>query len=216
MKSIVLFLIISILLFRFILLKPFIKYLESETSNPRGFIGKILTVMWSSYFKNLSSWGLSQVDMNKFHIILDVGFGGGYNIKYISERYPNVTIYGVDISEEARKTTEKLNQKFVNSGSVILSINDVSALNFNDHMFDFIIASQTHIFWNELEVGLIECLRVLKKDGTLLLLCELEKINYYLPKYNDHTRFSALLTKIGFKDVIVNLSGKYVAFISTK
>lgn len=216
MKYVALSIIVGILLIRVILYRPLIKYLEGETSNPHGFIGKILTVIWSDYFKNLGSWGLSQIDISKFNTILDVGFGGGYNIKYIKEHNDEAIIYGIDISEKAKNTTEKLNQKYVDFGKVILSVNDVAALNFEDNKFDLVVASQTHIFWDELERGLSECLRVLKTDGILLLICEIEKIAYYLPEYNRHSEFSDLLYKIGFTDVTLKASGNYVAFISVK
>ena len=207
---------ILIMVTGFILYKPVIDYLTTQSAKPKGFIGRVMTKIWSSYFKDLSKWSFTHVDLDKHNTILDVGFGGGANIKYIKEHNVASTVYGVDISEEAIKTATEVNQKHVDSGEVILSLGDVADLQFEDEIFDLIVATQTHIYWDDLKKGLSECHKVLKENGILLITSEIDKIEYHLSEYINSDDFVSLLYAIGYKEVNLKVSNKYVAFICTK
>lgn len=199
-----------------VLYLPFINYLSSQSANPDGFVGRIMTKIWSNYFRDLSEWTFALVDLGEQKTILDVGFGGGANIKYIKEHHNEAIVYGIDISDESVKTATALNQKHVDSGEVILSVDDVAYSPFEDELFDLIVATQTHIYWEELEKGLSECHRTLKQNGTLLITSEIDKIKYHLSAYKNPDDFAVLLRKIGFKEVDIKTEEKYVAFICKK
>lgn len=200
----------------FILYQPIIDYLITQSAQPKGFIGSVMTNIWSSYFRDLSKWSFTHVDLDKHNTILDVGFGGGANIKYMKEHNDASMVYGVDISEEAIKTATEVNRKFVDSGDVILNLGDVAELHYEDKFFDLVVATQTHIYWDNLEKGLSECHRVLKDNGVLLITSELDKIEYHLTEYKNSDDFVSLLYDIGYKEVTVKVSNNYVAFICTK
>ncbi|EGP7031067.1 class I SAM-dependent methyltransferase, partial [Listeria monocytogenes] len=125
-KKIVLIILGGILGMSFILYKPLINYLSEQAANPRGIIGEITTKIWSSYFEDLSKWTISNTEMGDATNILDIGYGGGSNVKNLVELNKNVTIYGVDISKESYKTATNLNKKAINNGKVKLSIQDVA------------------------------------------------------------------------------------------
>ncbi|EQC0615231.1 methyltransferase domain-containing protein, partial [Listeria monocytogenes] len=116
-------------------------------ANPRGIIGEITTKIWSSYFEDLSKWTISNTEMGDATNILDIGYGGGSNVKNLVELNKNVTIYGVDISKESYKTATNLNKKAINNGKVKLSIQDVALLNYPADFFDIVYAIQTHMYW---------------------------------------------------------------------
>lgn len=175
-----------------------------------------MTKIWSNYFEDLSQWSFSNIDLTEQNTILDVGFGGGANIKYIKEHNSASKVYGIDISEEAVKTATDLNQGYINLGEVILTLGDVANLQFENDFFDLIVATQTHIYWNGLREGLTECYRTLKKNGNLLITCEIDKIEYHLPEYKNSDDFVSLLYTIGFDEVNVRVNNNYVAFIFTK
>ena len=200
----------------YILYQPVIDYLTSQSAEPKGSIGRVMTKIWSSYFQELSKWSFTHVDLDKHNTILDVGFGGGANIKYLKEHNDTSTVYGVDISEEALKTATEVNKKYVDSGEVILSLGDVADLQFEDGIFDLIVATQTHIYWDDLKKGLAECHRVLKENGIFLITSEVDKIKYHLSAYKNSDDFTSLLYAIGYKRVNIKVSNKYVAFICTK
>lgn len=208
--------LIVIVIISLVSYKPLVNYLSKQAANPEGFIGEVMTWIWAGYFKDMSEWGLTLIEIETHENILDIGFGGGSNINNMAIKNESCMIYGVDISEEAVKTATKTNQQHIDNGRVILSVGDVADLQFEDNFFDLLVAGQTHIYWEELEKGLNECYRVLTQNGTFLITCEIDKIEYHLPKYQDSDEFAKLLYEIGFSDVSVKSRGNYIAFIATK
>ena len=196
--------------------KPVINYLVGQSANPTGFIGSLMTRIWSVSFQDQNQWGLSLLNIADEGVILSVGFGSGSGIKQIKEQGAKNTVYGIDISEEAVNMAASLNQTYIDAGEVILSIGDVAYLEFDNGFFDVVIAGQTHIYWSELERGLSECLRVLAENGTLLITCEIDKIEYHLPEYRNSDDFVKLLYTVGFAEVDVRGRGNYIAFICRK
>lgn len=199
-----------------VLYQPAINYLSKQAANPTGFIGNIMTKIWSVSFVNLNEWGYSHIKLNDKDVILDIGFGSGSGIKYMKENNRKNIIYGVDISEEAVKTASSVNQEYIDAGEVILAVGDVAYLEFEDEFFNLVIAGQTHIYWDELKKGLSECYRVLVEDGRLLIICEIDKIEYHLPEYRNSDDFVELIYEIGFKEIDVKVSNNYIAFICVK
>ncbi|MGT2906549.1 class I SAM-dependent methyltransferase [Streptococcus dentiloxodontae] len=192
-----------------------IDYLIRQSKRPSGLIGGIMTRIWSIYFRGLSTWTLKQIDNPNNLTILDVGFGGGANLKQLAKQ-PQVKLFGIDVSAQAFKQTRKRLQKEISAGIVYLQLGDVSALPFPDQTFDLIIATQTHIYWDNLELGLAECRRVLKKGGRLLITSEKSMISYHLPTYKDPAVFLHLLRQIGYRQIQIRSNEVYLGFICEK
>lgn len=208
--------IMAVIVICIALYHPLVKYLLPQASNPNGFLGRITTKIWSAYFQDLSRWSFTHINLDAHDTILDIGFGGGSSIRYVKEQGTACIIYGVDISAESVKTATEVNQEYVDSGEVILTLGDVADLQFENSLFDLVVASQTHIYWDKLEKGLLECHRVLKQNGMLLVTSEIDKLEYHLPKYRNPDDFVELLYKIGFSEVDVKTSNNYIAFICNK
>lgn len=98
--------------------------------------------------------------------IVDVGCGGGQISLLIAERFPNVTVTGVDLSEdqigraERRKRTKGLD-------NVSFQVADAQNLPFSDEAFDLVLSVACLKHWADKKKGLTECLRVLKAGGAL-------------------------------------------------
>ena len=58
-----------------------IQYLIKQSRNPSGLVGRVITNIWSSYFKELSLWAIKQTTIPNNSRILEVGYGGGSTIK---------------------------------------------------------------------------------------------------------------------------------------
>lgn len=196
--------------------QPLVNYLSEQAANPQGVVGKIMTWIWSGYFKGLNEWGLTLIDIQDYDSILDVGFGGGSNIDLMASENEHCVIQGVDISEEAVTTATDINRKWIDEGRVILHLGGVADLKFEPGTFDLVVASQTHMYWDELEAGLRECHRVLEPGGTFFINSELDVLAHHLPAYSAAADFTALLTEIGFSDVTVSERENYIAFIAVK
>ncbi|MBC2193337.1 class I SAM-dependent methyltransferase [Listeria sp. FSL L7-0229] len=215
-KKITLIILGGILGMSFILYKPLIDYLSEQAANPRGIIGEITTKIWSSYFADLSNWTISNTEMNDVTNVLDVGYGGGSNVKNLVELNKNITIYGVDISEESYKTATNVNKKAVNAGKVKLSIQDVAAMSYQADFFDVVYAIQTHMYWDNPQKGFEEIYRVLSKGGVLILSSEKDKIDYHMDEYKTTASLTALLKEIGFREVEVQEKGNWILYTISK
>ncbi|MCL2564246.1 MAG: class I SAM-dependent methyltransferase [Defluviitaleaceae bacterium] len=199
------------------LYQPLINYLGRQAANPTGVVGRIMTRIWSTSFNDLREWGLSHITIDDGDIILSVGFGSGAGIDYMKGLNENITIYGIDISQEAVNSATAINQRHIDTGGVILALGNVAYLDFEDEFFNLIVAGQTHMYWGEvLEQGLLECHRALKQEGILLIYAEIDTTLHFLPEYSNHDDFAALLYEIGFREVSIMLSGNHVAFIGIK
>ena len=58
-----------------------IQYLIKQSRKPSGLVGRLITNIWSSYFKELSLWASKQTSIPNNSRILEVGYGGGSTIK---------------------------------------------------------------------------------------------------------------------------------------
>ncbi|EAC6864935.1 class I SAM-dependent methyltransferase [Listeria monocytogenes] len=215
-KKIVLIILGGILGMSFILYKPLINYLSEQAANPRGIIGEITTEIWSSYFEDLSKWTISNTEMGDATNILDIGYGGGSNVKNLVELNKNVTIYGVDISKESYKTATNLNKKAINNGKVKLSIQDVALMNYPADFFDIVYAIQTHMYWDNPRKGFEEIYRVMSNEAVFILSSEKDKIEYHMDEYKTTASLTALLKEIGFREVVEKEKGNWVLYTVRK
>ncbi|EDN7778218.1 TPA_asm: methyltransferase domain-containing protein [Listeria monocytogenes] len=215
-KKIVLIILGGILGMSFILYKPLINYLSEQAANPRGIIGEITTKIWSSYFEDLSKWTISNTEMGDATNILDIGYGGGSNVKNLVELNKNVTIYGVDISKESYKTATNLNKKAINNGKVKLSIQDVALMNYPADFFDIVYAIQTHMYWDNPRKGFEEIYRVMSNEAVFILSSEKDKIEYHMDEYKTTASLTALLKEIGFREVVEKEKENWVLYTVRK
>ncbi|EJS5927830.1 class I SAM-dependent methyltransferase [Listeria monocytogenes] len=215
-KKIVLIILGGILGMSFILYKPLINYLSEQAANPRGIIGEITTKIWSSYFEDVSKWTISNTEMGDATNILDIGYGGGSNVKNLVELNKNVTIYGVDISKESYKTATNLNKKAINNGKVKLSIQDVALMNYPADFFDIVYAIQTHMYWDNPRKGFEEIYRVMSNEAVFILSSEKDKIEYHMDEYKTTASLTALLKEIGFREVVEKEKGNWVLYTVRK
>jgi len=112
----------------------------------------------------LHRWGLEAAEIRPRDKVLDVGCGGGKAIARILTRTRR-EVAGVDHSPEAVETTRRVNRAAVTSGRLRVLEGSVENLTFRDGFFDVVTAFETTYFWPDLQAGLIEIRRVLRRGG---------------------------------------------------
>ena len=193
-----------------------IQYLIKQSRNPSGLVGRLITNIWSSYFKELSLWAIKQTTVTNNSRILEVGYGGGSTIKNLLALDKNLDIHGIDISEESYQTARRMHVESIKNGSVNLRIGNVENLPYQNHYFDLISAIQSHIFWKDLKQSFQEIYRVMSNHSTLIIASEKEKIKYHMTDYGTSSELSQLLTSIGFSKIEEKQHHKWVVYIVTK
>lgn len=103
-------------------------------------------------------------------VVLDVGCANGFSALQHLQRKP-LSITGVDFSEAMIREAEK-NKAQVSAGNVSFRVGDVRRIPLEDDQFDVVYTTRTLINlpnWVEQRQGILECLRVCKRGGTVIL-----------------------------------------------
>lgn len=177
------------------------EFLIKQSQKPSGLIGRVITKIWSFYFKKLSLWAIKQTTISDNYKILEIGYGGGSTIKNLLALNKNLEIHGIDISKESYRTAQRVHSDSIRKGSVQLKIGNVENMPYQNNYFDRIFAIQTHIFWKDIKKSFQEVYRVMSSNSTLIIASEKEKIHYHMTDYRTSHEFSQLLTSIGFSKI---------------
>ena len=177
------------------------RFLIKQSQKPSGLVGRVITKIWSFYFKKLSLWAIKQTTISGNYRILEIGYGGGSTIKNLLALNKNLEIHGIDISKESYRTAQRVHSDSIRKGSVQLKIGNVENIPYQNNYFDRVFAIQTHIFWKDIKKSFQEVYRVLSSNSTLIIASEKEKINYHMTDYRTSHEFIQLLTSIGFSKI---------------
>jgi len=120
----------------------------------------------------VTHWGLSHVQIGEDFTILDVGCGGGRTVDRLASLAKRGKVYGVDYSETSIAMARETCQASIAEGRVELQQASVSALPFDDAMFDLVTAVETHYYWPDLPRDVREVMRVLQPGGRFLIIAE--------------------------------------------
>ena len=102
--------------------------------------------------------------------ILDVCTGTGDLAIEFARRYPGTQIIGIDISDQMLKIgIEKIQRAGLN-GRILLQQSDLFHLPFKDQVFEVVSIGFGFRNLHDFRGGIREMVRVLKKDGVLLIL----------------------------------------------
>jgi len=163
---------------------------------------------WSSYIFNTLSFLKNWAQISPQAIVLDIGCGTGEFERLVLSEYPNQQIVGVDISEKMLAIAREKLQAYP---SVSFRTASTSALPFASKSFDAIISASSFHYFDAPVAALAEMKRVLKPDGTVVildwckdyLLCRLCDIllKVFDPAYKQcytQAEFHHLLERAGF------------------
>lgn len=192
------------------------EFLIKQSQKPSGLIGRVITKIWSFYFKKLSFWAIKQTTISDNYRILEIGYGGGSTIKNLLALNKNLEIHGIDISKESYRTAQRVHSDSIRKGSVQLKIGNVENMPYQNNYFDRIFAIQTHIFWKDIKKSFQEVYRVLSSNSTLIIASEKEKIHYHMTDYRTSHEFSQLLTSIGFSKIEEKQNRNWILYIVYK
>lgn len=194
------------------------EYIGSQFGNPRGLVGKICCLIMNIINRKLYLGIVNSLQLNKDHCVLDIGYGNGYLTKLIFNRYGS-KVFGIDISEDMKKSATKRNKKGVLENRIHLGLGDCCDLNFKEDSFDAVVSVNTIYFWNDTKKGLLEIFRTLKKDGVFLNAIYskewMQKTSYtnkgFRLFYPDE--IESLAREIGFEDIKIRSLKAGNAFI---
>ena len=149
--------------------------LIENAAKPEGFWGKLMLRSMNKGHHALTDWALAYVDPKNGCRALDIGCGGGRTVRKLCDLVGSGKVTGVDYSALCVKKSEKLNSKNVLCGRAEFRQASVSELPFAEDSFDLVTGIETYYFWPDKLNDLKEVRRVMRRNGTLLLVFEMMK-----------------------------------------
>ena len=134
-----------------------------NTCKPKGLGGSLMVNMINIGHSPMAEWGLKHIKINKNDISLDVGCGGGANIKKLLEKSPKGKVFGIDYSEVSVRKSKKVNKFAVERKHCEILQGNVQELPFANETFDLATAFETIYFWSDIDQSFSQIYRVLKK-----------------------------------------------------
>lgn len=148
------------------------KELIKNARKPKGKFGEQILDRMNKSHESLAQWGVSHLQINPADIILDIGCGGGKNVKRFAEIVSEGKVYGLDYSEVSVSKSKELNKEEMQNGKVEIIQGSVSQLPYDDETFDLVTCFETVYFWPDFIEDLKEVRRVLKNNGSIFICNE--------------------------------------------
>ena len=203
--------------------------LMEQFKRPTGLRGRLIAAFMNQGHKPLSLWELSQVNIDPDCVILDVGCGGGKTVSRLAQRAVQGKVFGIDYSADMVRYSKKVNKQLIAESRVEIIEGSVEKRTFPDNFFDLVTAFETYYFWPSLPAALQEIKRVLKPNGTLLVVSEMVKDGAYEVEHakmieQTHMRLFPLeeirniMYSVGFADVqvITKANSSWNVFLAKK
>lgn len=138
---------------------------------PEGEYGEqLLDKMNAGNHEILANWGLEYAEIEKGSRMLDIGCGGGANLRRLMERNPEGRVTGIDYSDVSVRKSRETNADAIKAGKCEVMKADVNDMPFDDDTFGFASAFETIYFWPDIENAFREARRVLR-DGGIFFVC---------------------------------------------
>ena len=153
------------------------KKFVSQTRKPEWFLGKMM-VNWMNWgHAKMADWGISHLENVQPKEIIEIWCGGGRNAGALLKKYPEAKVTAIDYSEVAVKKATKYNAKEIKNWRCNVQHGDVSNLEFPKEKFDLATAFETIYFRPGLEKCFEQVAKVLKPEGTFLIVNECDGVD---------------------------------------
>ena len=191
----------------------------TELGNPRkpqGEAGAVMLSRMNESHAEVTAWGLSFLEAEPQHHVLDIGCGGGAALARMAEAVTGGKLTGLDYSPVSVQTASQTNAAVIAEGRMEILEGSVSAMPFADGSFDRIITVESFYFWPSPQDDLREVRRVMKNTGRFLLIADiygeadlpqhaLDNIRKYDLYNPTPDTFRLLLENAGFSQVQIHL-----------
>ena len=143
-----------------------------NTCKPKGIGGKIMVHMMNTGHYSMAEWGFTHMEIQSDNVCLDIGCGGGANVRKLLEKSPYGRVVGIDHSEISVEKSKKINKAGIESKRCEILQGDVMKLPFRGETFDVITAFETIYFWPDISEAFKKVYKILKIGGTFMICNE--------------------------------------------
>lgn len=146
-----------------------LQWLASQLRRPHGLVGEeVVGRALNRVNRRVIDRTIEALDLHGGHRVLDVGFGGGYELEALCAHHPRLAeVVGVDLSQDVVARARRRLWRFIDEARLDLHVADVVALPFPDESFERALAANSVYFWDDPVAALRELRRVLVPRGRL-------------------------------------------------
>ena len=185
----------------------------SNARKPDGLLGKLMVTGMNVVHAALAECGCGFLGEEAPSSILDIGCGGGANIKRFLKSIPGACVTGLDYSSVSVEMARKLNAEAIAEGRCEIIQGDVSRVHLPTDKFDLATAFETVYFWPEIQRSVQNVFHNIVPGGRFLIVNEstgvdpsavryakiIDGMNLYTPE-----RLTDILTATGFCKIEVH------------
>lgn len=201
------------------------KKLMVNAKKPVGELGSQILDRMNKSHEEMALWGVSHFNISPEDVVLDIGCGGGRNVKRFASQA--LKVYGLDYSEVSVLKSSKLNEEEISAGKVEIIQGSVSDLPFSDESMDIITGFETVYFWPDFINDLKEVKRVLKPEGLVFFCNELtagdnlqkrhkEIVELLDMKLFNEETFKKAFEEVGFRESQSFVKGDWICTLAKK
>ncbi|MBR2742600.1 MAG: class I SAM-dependent methyltransferase [Clostridia bacterium] len=180
--------------------------LKDNFGHPRGMMGRFVLSGMNMGHTPMAKWGITQIDIPRKADIVDIGCGGGFNVKRLLSNIAEGHVYGVDVSAVSVEKTRAVNKKALGTRCEVYQA-DAQKLPFDDGVLDLATAFETVYFWKNIGGCFREVRRVLKPGGQFAVINDSGDTNKHwedvIPGMTVYSPedIEALMKESGFADI---------------
>ena len=164
------------------------------------------------FHKPMARWAVSKIGIKDGDRILDIGCGGGGNIKRMLKITPNGCVDGVDYSQASVDQSIRLNSRAVSEKHSSIKLASVSDIPFEKGGYDAATAFQTVYFWPDIVNDMREVYTMLKPGGKFMVCNMAKKSDKHPDRYKkliketeimlySDTELTAHMQHAGFRNI---------------
>mgnify|MGYP000961369080 CR=1 FL=1 len=146
-------------------LQPWFKLMAKQLSKPTGFFARLTGKKMNETNRQMYEQVFSSMAVEDGDAILEIGFGNGKFFPELYSKAKDLSLSGIELSQEMVTEAIKNNHALVDAGTLKLQTGATNSLPFADNSFDKIFCINVIYFWEDAPAHLQEIKRVLKPGG---------------------------------------------------
>jgi SAM-dependent methyltransferase len=141
------------------------RFVAKQLSNPSGLGGWLARLGMNRGNARVNAFAVDQLDVRPTDAVVEVGFGGGPNLRRLMDG--SASVVGIDRSPDTVAAAARLFAAECAQGRARFLLGDVEKLPIADGSCTKALTVHTVYFWRSLEKGFGELYRVLRPGGLL-------------------------------------------------
>lgn len=131
-----------------------IKKIKDHFKKPKGCIGRLVGKQMAMENKTLNKWTIKQLKIHPESNVLEVGYGPGYAMEFILNRYKHVHVDGIDISGTMKEEASHRLAPEADSEDVNLRVGDIAEMLLHPQYYDVVFTVNNYTLWENRYEGL--------------------------------------------------------------